>query len=882
MDEEASFANLLSQSTIAAKPSFYAPPVPSDEHDPWANPFSDTPTSNPFASASPFAPLHSQLEEPREEVSPYVQKLEQDVDDGIGKLPDPPSVIAAREYEAISENAYASNPFAPAETFVPALPEYVAPEPSPPPVPSAAAAPVTRILPSGLIDEDILGASDPSVSLKKAFVKSSTSGRNLASVSEGKAKQYVFKPGGKNHGEEKKRSKVEDDKEVSSTTVNGTSAVESSAEMGEATSEAGKTEIEDSPVLEANVKKEPEGESTEEDETEATAPAAVPANIKPTSESEPVDPSPAPVSAKDESSQYSDTTPNGESSLDEPPHLAASAVPLPDSTAPTPTPTRPVSPTPPTTADPERNHISTPSFDRVAVSPLDAPTSTDYGFKALSIGGSAMDTPPPPPTKSPVSSTWASEKPTSASRFGGRGWGALDEDEENEGLFGKGGPSLKSDPWAGGGWGGESTPARAGPSRQVSEADSVTTISSPPRQSHLETPSAPSTSANGTPRTPGSARSNIRNTPVFQIAVTDPTKIGDPVRGHIIYTVRTRTTSPHYRRGEFSALRRFSDFLWLFEALTLNNPGVIVPPVPDKHAFGRFQDTFVETRRAALQKSLGKIANHPVLQLDPDLRMFLESDSFAMDAKNRRLEIAPEKQSILAAWTGPRYVEQDDWFDSRKTFLDNLESQLKSLSKSIEVASKSRLDMAISLSDFADSVSGLAESDLGSGMCSALARLADLTRREKENQEEQAKDDVVQLLNMADEYVRLIGSVRLAFASRIKAYHTWQNLEKEVARLQSVRERMRQSGKLGDKSASSLAEVGDAERRSRDSSADFENISKLIKSEFVRFERERVEEFKKVLEKHLDQQIAKQKELVEAWEEYHGVVLKMVQQTGGA
>jgi sorting nexin-1/2 len=54
----------------------------------------------------------------------------------------------------------------------------------------------------------------------------------------------------------------------------------------------------------------------------------------------------------------------------------------------------------------------------------------------------------------------------------------------------------------------------------------------------------------------------------------------------------SKTTSPHYRRAEFSVLRRFSDFLWLFEAVSNNNPGVIVPPVPDKHPFGEIVSSY--------------------------------------------------------------------------------------------------------------------------------------------------------------------------------------------------------------------------------------------------------------------------------------------------
>lgn len=100
--------------------------------------------------------------------------------------------------------------------------------------------------------------------------------------------------------------------------------------------------------------------------------------------------------------------------------------------------------------------------------------------------------------------------------------------------------------------------------------DELASPQSPPQHSPLRSPN----------------RNRLLSQPLFQISISDPTKVGDPVRGYIVYTVTTRTTSPHYKRGEFSVLRRFSDFLWLSEAVSNNNPGVIVPPMPDKHAFG--------------------------------------------------------------------------------------------------------------------------------------------------------------------------------------------------------------------------------------------------------------------------------------------------------
>jgi sorting nexin-1/2 len=161
-------------------------------------------------------------------------------------------------------------------------------------------------------------------------------------------------------------------------------------------------------------------------------------------------------------------------------------------------------------------------------------------------------------------------------------------------------------------------------------------------------------------------------------------------------------------------------------------------------------------------------------------------------------------------------------------------------------------------------------------MCAALARLANVSRLERSAGEDQAKADVTQLLNLADEYVRLIASVRLAFAARVRAYHAAQAADKEVHRVRRQREKDRAAGRLGDRAATSMSEIQEAERRARDVAADFEAQTRLVKSEVARFERERIEEFRATLSAHLDDQVARQAKLVTAWEEYHAVLLAMV------
>jgi sorting nexin-1/2 len=52
-----------------------------------------------------------------------------------------------------------------------------------------------------------------------------------------------------------------------------------------------------------------------------------------------------------------------------------------------------------------------------------------------------------------------------------------------------------------------------------------------------------------------------------------------------------------------------------------------------------------------------------------------------------------------------------------------------------------------------------------------------------------------------------------------------------------------------------------AERRAMEAKQDFDNASKMIKSELARFEQERVEDFKNALMAFLDGMIVKQKEV---------------------
>ncbi|SDA07577.1 BZ3501_MvSof-1269-A2-R1_Chr6-2g08679 [Microbotryum saponariae] len=387
--------------------------------------------------------------------------------------------------------------------------------------------------------------------------------------------------------------------------------------------------------------------------------------------------------------------------------------------------------------------------------------------------------------------------------------------------------------------------------------------------------------------------------PSFIITVGDPQKIGNPLNPaaqHTVYTVRTRTTSSAFRKSDFSVLRRFSHFLWLYDALTINNPGVIVPGMPEKSAMGRFGSEFVENRRQGLQAALMKIVAHPMLVGDPDLRLFLESDSFSVDIKQRKLDVPSESKGFLAslgsAISGPSFVEFDDYFDERRHQLEAFEAALRALITSLSNASKVRHSVQDSLAELQTSLAGLASCDLSKSLRGAIDEASRVQQRLFEIGERHLASDeqVGALINVAEMYARLCASARGVFGARIKAFHSWQVAEAGLKKSKAAHEKAKRNGRGMDASLGlAVAEVADdghlrlimgdqAERKALDAKQDFEDVSKLTKAEMARFDKEKIDDFKKAIEAYADGMAERQREVVVVWQEYYEMLQGMVQQ----
>uniref|UniRef100_A0A7S2Z809 PX domain-containing protein n=1 Tax=Chloropicon laureae TaxID=464258 RepID=A0A7S2Z809_9CHLO len=117
----------------------------------------------------------------------------------------------------------------------------------------------------------------------------------------------------------------------------------------------------------------------------------------------------------------------------------------------------------------------------------------------------------------------------------------------------------------------------------------------------------------------------------MSVKVYDPVKQGEGMSAYVSYRVSTSTSLPQYKQQETEVIRRFRDFVWLKSKLEEKNPGVIIPPIPEKDVIQKYSTgkDFIERRRHALCTFCNRLCVHPILKFSTELQFFLEADEQA-------------------------------------------------------------------------------------------------------------------------------------------------------------------------------------------------------------------------------------------------------------
>uniref|UniRef100_A0A8K9VFQ4 Sorting nexin-2 n=1 Tax=Oncorhynchus mykiss TaxID=8022 RepID=A0A8K9VFQ4_ONCMY len=318
------------------------------------------------------------------------------------------------------------------------------------------------------------------------------------------------------------------------------------------------------------------------------------------------------------------------------------------------------------------------------------------------------------------------------------------------------------------------------------------------------------------------------------------------MNAYMAYKVSTRTTLPMFRNRTFSVWRRFSDFLGLYEKLSVKHSlnGCIIPPPPEKSVVGMTKvkvgkddsssADFVERRRAALERYLQRVVCHPSLLQDPDVREFLE---------------------------------RDEWFDNKLQEVESEELQLRKLHAVVDSLVNHRKELCGNTAVFAKSMAMLGNSEDNTALSRALSQLAEVEDKMETLHQEQAASDFFILAELLADYIRLLGAVRGCFEQRMKTWQRWQEAQSTLQKKREVEAKLLWANKP-DKLQQAKEEITEWEGKVTQYERDFDRISVTVRKEFLRFEKEKSKDFKSQIVKYLESLLQSQQRHVKFWEAF--------------
>ncbi|KAG8067669.1 hypothetical protein GUJ93_ZPchr0005g15484 [Zizania palustris] len=459
---------------------------------------------------------------------------------------------------------------------------------------------------------------------------------------------------------------------------------------------------------------------------------------------------------------------------------------------------------------------------------------------------------------------------------------------------------------------------------------------SPASSSFVDPPSYADVAASSSPHyASGSSSASPRSTRAAGseyafIAVSDPAPEAEPAATSLV-----PGSTPTYisylvtsvRRGEqrrHAVRRRFRDFVTLADRLAEAFRGHFVPPRPDKNTVESQvmqRDEFVAQRRAALERYLCRLSEHPAIGPSDELRIFLQAEGkmplpSSTDVASRMLDGAARlprqllgeetvsaphdvvqpakggrdllrifkelKQSLVSDWAGvkPPVVEEDMEFLEKKQKLQDWEQQLTSASQQAEALVKAQQDMGETMGTLGLALIKLTKFETEEAMYgSQRIRAADSKRiaTAAVKASRACRDlntQTVKYLDTLHEHLGIMLSVHTAFNDRASALLTVQTLMSDLASLQSRIEKLEAAASKifgGDRSRlRKVEELRETIRATEDAKCsalrEYERIKENNRSELRRLDRERKVEMLEMLKGYVKSQAVYAEKIVEGWE----------------
>ena len=356
--------------------------------------------------------------------------------------------------------------------------------------------------------------------------------------------------------------------------------------------------------------------------------------------------------------------------------------------------------------------------------------------------------------------------------------------------------------------------------------------------------------------------------------------------------------------GQYSSvLRRYSDFLWLYERLHKEKAGAIVPPLPEKQAVSRFSPEFVEDRRRALEKFLRRVILHPELYEANCLLTFLRADDVTFQhAKNvsksedeqRRNSVTGDNNNMAASMSGggafnmtPKNTAgikkwfseakttfsgdlvtspDDDLFDEIERYIEALAIQMKRVSNQASGLVRKSKEIANGLFEFGLAFHQLGQSE-GEELGAKLQLVGGTADTLSSMAAQQAEAELKRLEEPFRDYLKTIHAVKLALGRRHDKRVSYTALLHEIQTREVNLHRLRMTPGSEAKAYSTEMSLQRYQAAASVAQEEYAECSQRVLREVDRFKREKAEEMKMVVLHFIMLEIEVNRRMEEVWGE---------------
>lgn len=382
--------------------------------------------------------------------------------------------------------------------------------------------------------------------------------------------------------------------------------------------------------------------------------------------------------------------------------------------------------------------------------------------------------------------------------------------------------------------------------------------------------------------------------------VSDPVQHSDGLNKYTSYRVDVRSPASSNNPNEMrdvmmnpysAVLRRYSDFLWLYERLHVEKAGAIVPPLPEKQPVGRFNSAFVEDRRVHLERFLRRVAVHPELADATSLDTFLRADDVSFQAAKNAKGIVVSQSVMMQtpmpmmgapSSTSPSGIKRwfaetktsmtgdlvrspdDDLFEEIARYIHGLDTQMRNVSHQATGLVRKGKEIANGLFEFGLAFNLLGQSE-ADALGDALSKMGETADRLSVMSAEHADKEMQQFEEPLQDYIKLIHSVKLALQrrheKRLRYSTTLADVESKQAQLVKLRATIGSEAKAYGVEMS-LRRAHEAAEAARD---DFATVSQRVLREVDRFKREKAEDMRRTVLDFINLQVEYNKRMEEIW-----------------